>query len=277
VISLQKSRGKLFRPATERVTIGQRAKKSLGQNFLVDGNIARKIVEELSISNGETILEIGPGKGALTRLLVKKISHIIAIEKDQRLYNSLKKEFASISSFDLINGDFLDYDFPFSNKMLKVVGNIPYNLTSKIVSKLVDCRAKINSAVLTVQEEVADRLTAKPGTKAYGAISIRLQLTAEVEKLFFVPPTCFQPPPKVNSRVIQILFNHREPLAGEDKFVAFIKRAFGMRRKMLRHFVAHYYGKHGLHQLPESFQERRVETLQPEDIFRLFSNLEKND
>ncbi len=254
-----------------------RAKKSLGQNFLVDGNIARKIVDALSISNDETVLEIGPGHGALTRLLAKKTSRITAIEKDHYLWNSLKKEFATMPSFDLMNGDFLDYNFPFSNEMIKVVGNIPYNLTSKIVSKLVDFRSKINYAVLMVQEEVADRLAARPGTKSYGAISVRLQLTAGVKKLFSVPPTCFQPIPKVNSSVIQISFNRRDQLAEEEMFVAFVKRAFGMRRKMLRHFVAHYYGKAGLQELPDSLQVKRVETLPPEDIYWLFSHLENND
>lgn len=252
-----------------------RAKKSLGQNFLVDGNIARKIIDALSISNNEPVLEIGPGHGALTRLIARNTSRITAIEKDRHLYHSLMHEFDSIPSFDLINGDFLNYNFPFSNEMVKVVGNIPYNLTSKIVSKLVDFRSKIKFAVLMVQEEVADRLAAKPGTKSYGAISIRLQLTANVKKLFSVPPTCFQPAPKVNSRVVQISFRHREVLAEEDKFVTFVKRAFGMRRKMLRHFIAHYYGKTALQALPENLQVRRMETLPPEDIYNLFSKFSR--
>ena len=273
MISLQKGYPKSSRPLTGQGFIRQRAKKSLGQNFLVDDNIARKIVNELSISNGETVLEIGPGKGALTHLLVKKDSHIIAVEKDERLYNSLREEFASVLHFDLIKGDFIDYDFPFSNKMIKVVGNIPYNLTSKIVSKLVDFRSRIDFAVLMVQEEVADRLAAEPGTKSYGAISVRLQLTAQVKKLFSVPPTCFRPKPKVDSRIVKILFRQREPLPNEKKFVAFVKNGFGMRRKMLRHFASHYYGKSAIAKLTENLQSKRMETLSPEDIYGLFSIL----
>jgi 16S rRNA (adenine1518-N6/adenine1519-N6)-dimethyltransferase len=270
-----KRRREFSQSSTGSHTNSHRAKKSLGQNFLIDGNIARKIVDALSVSNNETVLEIGPGRGALTRLLMAKTSHLIAIEKDQQLYDSLTKEFASMQSFDLINGDFLDYDFLCINRTIKVVGNIPYNLTSKIISRLVDFRSKIDSAVVMVQEEVADRLAAKPATKAYGAISVRLQLTAEVRKLFSVPPTCFQPMPKVNSRVIRISFNHREPFAEEDKFVVFVKKAFGMRRKMLRHFISHFYGKAALAELPESFQLRRIETLPPEEIYGLFSRLSK--
>jgi 16S rRNA (adenine1518-N6/adenine1519-N6)-dimethyltransferase len=256
--------------------VGQRAKKSLGQNFLVDGNIARKIVSELSISKDEPVLEIGPGKGALTRLLVKKTSHVIAVEKDKSLCNSLREEFGRVPHFELIDGDFLHYDFNLPNRMIKVVGNIPYNLTSKIVSRLVDFRSNINFAVIMVQEEVAERLAAKPGTKAYGAISIRLQLTGQVKKLFSVSPTCFQPRPKVNSRIIRISFCQREPLAREEVFVTFVKRAFGMRRKMLRHFVSHYYGQSGVERLPTEFHARRIETLPPEKIYGIFSILDKH-
>ncbi len=254
---------------------GPRAKKSLGQNFLVDGNIARKIIGELSISKDEPVLEIGPGKGALTRLLVKNCN-VIAIEKDKQLYNSLREEVGSVPNFDLRNGDFLHFDFYVPGKMIKVVGNIPYNLTSKIVSKLVDFRSKINFAVIMVQEEVAERLAATPGTKAYGAISIRLQLTAQVKKLFSVPPTCFQPRPRVNSRLIRISFCQRERLHREEEFVTFVKRGFGMRRKMLRHFVSHYYGQPGIERLPTEFHARRIESLPPDKIYEIFSILDKD-
>jgi 16S rRNA (adenine1518-N6/adenine1519-N6)-dimethyltransferase len=212
----------------------------------------------------------------LTRLLVRKGARIIAVEKDHELYNSLREELASIHNFELLNGDFLDYDFAQVEEMTKVVGNIPYNLTSKIVSRLVDFRSRIDLAVLMVQEEVAARLAAKPGSKAYGAISVRLQLTARVKKLFSVPPTCFLPRPKVNSRVIQISFHRRGALADEEQFVTFVKKAFGMRRKMLRHFVSHYYGKPMIEKLTDDLQVRRIETLPPEEIYELYSVLEKN-
>lgn len=128
-----------------------------------------------------------------------------------------------------------------------------------------------------VQDEVAERLAAEPGTKAYGAISVRLQLTAQVKKLFSVPPTCFQPMPKVTSRVVQILFHQTELLKGENEFIVFVKKAFGMRRKMLRHFVSHFYGSSAVNKLPEDFRVRRIETFPPEGIYNLFSILEKND
>jgi 16S rRNA (adenine1518-N6/adenine1519-N6)-dimethyltransferase len=253
-----------------------RAKKSLGQNFLTDSNIARKIVEALAISEGDTVVEIGPGKGALTTLLVTKFANVIAVEKDKRLCLSLEHELSAFSNLNLIHDDFLNYEFPAGGSPVKVVGNIPYNLTSKIVSRLVDERKKIDYAILMVQEEVAKRLSAHVGTKEFGSISVRLQLVAEVRKLFPVAPTCFRPRPGVNSRVIKIIFKEREPLIDENKFVDFVKKAFGMRRKMFRHYAAHYYGKESIGLLPEKFKTNRIETFTPQEIYRLFLILENN-
>ncbi|MGO9480475.1 MAG: 16S rRNA (adenine(1518)-N(6)/adenine(1519)-N(6))-dimethyltransferase RsmA [Candidatus Kryptoniota bacterium] len=253
-----------------------RAKKSLGQNFLSDPNIARKIVEAMSILEDDTVIEIGPGKGALTALLGAKNANIIAVEKDNQLCISLKHQLFGFSNLNIIHNDFLKYVIPSEASRVKVVGNIPYNLTSKIVSRLVDERRKIDYAILMVQEEVAERLSAHTGTKEFGSISIRLQLVAGVRKLFPVAPTCFQPRPKVNSRVIKIVFKEREPLIDENEFVDFVKKAFGMRRKMFRHYAAHFYGKESIDLLPEKFRTNRIETFTPEEIYRLFLILEKN-
>ena len=275
--SISKARRRFPKSSDKPIALKQRAKKSLGQNFLVDTNIARKIVDELCILEGEQVVEIGPGKGALTRLIVRKGAKVVGVEKDFQLSESLRAEFCSTPSFELVNGDFLDYQFKTYDKLVKVVGNIPYNLTSKIVSKLVDSRSKLDFAVLMLQEEVADRLAAKWGTKSYGALSVRLQLTAGVKKLFQVPPTCFQPRPKVTSQVIKISFQNRDALADEERFVTFIKKAFGMRRKMLRHFISHYYGKLSLEKLPQNFHVMRIEAFPPEEIYHIFSVLESND
>ena len=262
--------------AESRAGLHHLAKKSLGQNFLIDGNISRKIVESLSISDSDNILEIGPGKGALTRLLAARGASVTAVEKDSHLFDSLRDEFGDYSNLHLVHGDFLSYKFPSTATPTKVVGNIPYNLTSQIVSTLVDQRKGISCAVLMVQDEVACRLSADAGTKEYGAISIRLQLVSDVQRLFSVSPTCFKPRPRVNSRVIKVVFRNTEPLSREEDFVAFVKRAFGMRRKMFRHFVSHFYGKESLDLVPERFKTNRVETFTPEEIYGLFSILEKN-
>lgn len=253
-----------------------RAKKSLGQNFLVDSNIARKIVEELSAFKLNTIIEIGPGRGALTSLLAAKNLIVTAVEKDKGLYLSLKHDLFMFPNITLIHDDFLNYEFP-DGPPVAVVGNIPYNLTSKIVSRLVDERRKIDYAILLVQEEVAARLSAQPGSKEFGSISVRLQLVGEVKKLFSVSPTCFRPRPSVNSRVVRITFKDREPLIDENEFVDFVKQAFGMRRKMFRHFAAHFYGKDAARILPEKFRTNRVETFTPQEIYRLFLILSRSN
>ncbi len=252
------------------------AKKSLGQNFLVDDNISRKIVAALSVSPEDNIIEIGPGRGALTRLLASTGAKVTAIEKDAYLAGSLKEELCSHRNLEIITADFLDYSFTPGVSRFKVIGNIPYNLTSRIVSRLVDERERVDSAVLMVQDEVAERLAALPGTKAYGAISIRLQLFSDVERLFAVTPGCFRPRPKVDSRVIRIVFKNRLLLDDEAGFVRFIKGAFGMRRKMFRHFVTHNYGKESVVLLEERFRTGRVETFAPSDIYSLFTILENN-
>ncbi len=253
-----------------------RAKKSLGQNFLVDDNISRKIVVALSPTPEDSIIEIGPGQGALTRLLAESRAQVTAVEKDRELAKRLSVEFAPFSNVRIINADFLDYAFPVTPDRYKVVGNIPYNLTSKIVSRLVDLRQRINLSVLMVQDEVAERLAAKPGTKAYGAISIRLQLAADIQRLFVVTPGCFRPRPSVDSRVIRIAFREWSPSEDEEKFVRFVKEAFSSRRKMFRYLVARRYGKESVSTIETKFTTARVETFTPTEIYNLFETLERD-
>lgn len=252
------------------------AKKSLGQNFLIDDNISRKIVSAVSVSRKDHVIEIGPGKGALTRLLSESHARITAVEKDRHLAEDLRRRFEGSRNIVIVTGDFLDYDLPAGNEPLKIVGNIPYNLTSRIVSRLVDQRKRIENAVLMVQDEVACRLSGSAGTKEYGAISVRLQLVSRVEKLFVVTPGCFRPRPRVDSRVVRITFTDTDALADEEGFVHFVKKAFGMRRKMFRHFVAEYYGKQAVDSLQERYQTGRIETFAPHEIYAIFITLEKN-
>lgn len=252
------------------------AKKSLGQNFLIDDNISRKIVTAISPSSDDMVIEIGPGRGALTRLLAMTGSRIVAVEKDRHLAESLRSELSAFTNLEIVTADFLEYNLPDKPLGLKVIGNIPYNLTAPIVSRLVDLRESIDLAVLMVQNEVAARLSAHPGTKDYGAISVRLQLVSEVEKMFVVTPSCFRPRPRVDSRVVRIVFKDKTALGDEEAFVSFVKGAFGMRRKMFRNFVAANYGKDSVELLQEEFRTARVETFTPNEIYGIFATLEKN-
>lgn len=252
------------------------AKKSLGQNFLIDDNISRKIVAALSLSGKDNVIEIGPGKGALTRLLSESCARVTAVEKDGYLAEYLRKEFTDFSNVEIVTGDFLEYELPVRDRPLKIVGNIPYNLTSRIVSNLVDQRAEIDIAVLMVQDEVAARLGGLPATKEYGAISVRLQLVSDVEKLFVVTPGCFRPRPRIDSRVVRMTFTNRDPLTDEEGFVRFVKGAFGMRRKMFRRFVAENYGKQAVELLQDRQKTGRIETFTPEEIYSVFLTLERN-
>ncbi len=253
-----------------------RAKKSLGQNFLVDNNIARKIVEALNLSSLSTVVEIGPGRGALTRLMAETGARIEAVEKDFYLYRFLKDSLVEYPGVNLVNEDFLTYRFPESVHKEKVVGNIPYNLTSEIISRLVDYRESIDFVIMMLQDEVAQRLSAAAGTKQYGALSVRLQLVGKVEKLFRVSPNCFKPKPNVESRVVRINFIHRGRLEDEPGFVRFVKLAFSMRRKMFRNFVSHYFAKQSLSLLDDKVLTSRVEIFTPADLYSIFLTLRRH-
>lgn len=216
-------------------------KKSLGQNFLIDKNIARKIIDSLELYRNDLVVEVGPGKGALTQFLINKPIIYIGIELDTNLVLGLQ-DFRFISRnlyFEIIEQDFLE--FSESNlvgkfeRRIKLIGNIPYNLTSPILFKVLDNRAFYDEVLLMVQREVANRLIGRPGTKDYGTLSVLFQEFADVKKLFDVSPTCFFPEPKVHSSVITIRF--KESLL-QYKYYDFLKKmvklAFNQRRKILQ-------------------------------------------
>lgn len=216
-------------------------KKSLGQNFLIDKNIARKIIDSLELYRNDLVVEVGPGKGALTQFLINEPIIYIGIELDTNLVLGLQ-DFRFISRnlyFEIIEQDFLE--FSESNlvgkfeRRIKLIGNIPYNLTSPILFKVLDNRAFYDEVLLMVQREVANRLIGRPGSKDYGTLSVLFQEFADVKKLFDVSPTCFFPEPKVHSSVITIRF--KESLL-QYKYYDFLKKmvklAFNQRRKILQ-------------------------------------------
>jgi len=209
--------------------------KRLGQNYLQDENIIRKIIAEISSNTDDLIIEIGPGKGALSKHLIHQTSKLIAIEIDMQNSQLLRESYPNL---DLINKDFLKIDlfeiYKKYGKKLRVVGNIPYNITSPVIFKLIESREIVQDSVLMIQHEVAQRITAKPGGKDYGILSVITQNFAKVHLCFKVSPNVFYPRPQVNSAVIHLFFNNEFRNKKYDEvFINIVKAAFGNRRKML--------------------------------------------
>jgi len=255
-------------------------KKHLGQNYLSDENVSKKIVSSFSPKPDEIILEIGPGKGALTKYLLSHNKNLIAVELDRNNYELLAENYAGLI---LINDDILKINFrdtlknsPQCSKTgkLRVIGNIPYNITSDILFKLIDERESIFDAQIMMQEEVAQRLTAKPNTKEYGILSVMLQTYTHPELLFKVSANCFYPKPKVDSRVVKIGFSNKleHKIINQDFYRKFIRTAFGTRRKTLRNSLKNLGIK--IHETELDFDfNRRAESLNVEEFIDLSNNI----
>jgi len=233
-------------------------KKSFGQNFLTDDNILRKIIDAARLSPDDTVLEIGPGFGALTKHIAKMVPHFTAVELDKELAHFIRTEFPTVN---LIEGDVLDLSLATiaQGKKLKVLGNIPYAITSPILFKLLDERAHLCEAILLVQDEVARRLSAIPHTKEYGILTVQLQAFAKVEYCFKVGKHVFKPQPKVNSAVIRLSFQpefSQVPAELETAFRLLVRRAFAMRRKTLENNLKLHYDLSGV---PFDFKRRAEE------------------
>lgn len=210
--------------------------KRLGQNFLKDKNILRKIYEFINPQEGERIIEIGPGEGALTEFLISSRAEVIAIEIDKRVIEHLQSSFPDIK---IINQDFLEVDLTqFHSSDLRIVGNIPYNITSPIIFKLIENHNLIRDAIFMVQYEVAKRMTAKKGSKDYGILSVLLSYFAETEFCFKVSPNVFYPKPKVFSAVVKIKFKKNNDESLKKTFIQIVKAAFGNRRKTLKNSLS---------------------------------------
>jgi 16S rRNA (adenine1518-N6/adenine1519-N6)-dimethyltransferase len=223
---------------------GPKAKQSLGQNFMVDENMARKIVDAINPTADDIVLEIGPGQGMITRFLQQRAKRLLSVEIDQRLYDGLDVMFKLADNFELIKKDFLKVDlaeFNFDQK-IKVVGNIPYNITSPIMFKIFDQRELVSDLTLLVQKEVGRRVVSNPSSKDYGILAVISQAIADVDFLFTVPPTVFQPRPKVDSALIQWTFTDKraQNIKDEKFFRDIVKKAFGLRRKMLRNSLKEF-------------------------------------
>jgi len=214
-------------------------RKRFGQNFLLDKNIAKKIVHLAEIKPDDVVLEIGPGIGALTELLVETGARIIAVEIDRELFSVLAKRFSNKKNIEILNEDALEISYDELakkiGKKLKVVANLPYNISTLILFKFLENRNVFSNLTLMLQKEVAERITARPSCKDYGILSVFMQMFMDVKFEFNVPPSVFYPSPDVDSSVVSfhILNRPRFKIDNIEMFKRVVKAAFNQRRKTL--------------------------------------------
>jgi 16S rRNA (adenine1518-N6/adenine1519-N6)-dimethyltransferase len=245
------------------------AKKKLGQNFLTDKNITRKIVRESGISRGDKVLEIGPGFGALSEAILETVPSFTAVERDPELARFIRREFPQI---DLVEEDFLKVPLePFAaGGRIAVLGNIPYSITTPILFKLLDDRRLLSSATLMMQHEVALRMAAVPGTKDYGILAVQMQAFFDVSYLFKVGRAVFRPRPEVDSAVIRMVPKPEDPSADSEGFRKFVRNAFHQRRKTLLNNLKEFYDTANV---PEATLRLRAEALGLDELIQLFELL----
>jgi 16S rRNA (adenine1518-N6/adenine1519-N6)-dimethyltransferase len=276
-------------------------KPKLGQHFLASDDFALRIVDALGDISQSTVLEIGPGRGILTSLLAKRVRRLIAVELDRVLAAQLRLRFGMFSNVEVIEADILSIDFDslfgpkpglrrpgieFRPEPVKVIGNLPYYITSEILLRLFDYPKYFESIVILVQREVADRIAGEPGSRDYGLLSATAQLYARVEKLFTLPPGAFAPPPKVHSTALRLTIAPRQKELGldgdgqmKDGFIEFLKLSFGQKRKTLWNNLKSNYPESSLRAALAQARVKpaaRAETLSLEESAALFLALRDN-
>ncbi len=215
-----------------------RPKKHLGQHFLTDPSIAGRIVDSLQVPSGDTVLEIGPGTGVLTALLLDKEIHLLPVEIDRESVVHLKQKWPELED-RIIEQDFLKMNIgEYIPGPFHIIGNFPYNISSQIFFRVLEYRQQVPTVVCMLQKEVAMRIASPPGSRAYGILSVLLQAYYNIEMLFTVKPGSFFPPPRVTSGVIRLTRNQTVSLGCDEKlFVKVVKTTFNQRRKMIRNSI----------------------------------------
>lgn len=259
-------------------------KKSLGQNFLIDSNILNRIVSGADIDDKTGVIEIGPGIGSLTEVLARESKKVVSFEIDGRLIPILKETLASYNNIEIINEDILKVDVDkiikekfFDCDKIMVVANLPYYITTPILTHLIENTTRIDGYVVMMQKEVANRLSAKVGTKDYNSLTILLNYYTDVEYLFTVPKKVFVPAPNVESAVVKIVTKKEKNIEVAETFFNFVRSCFAQRRKTLLNNLISSNGKEHKELMQEACQKvnidfsRRSETLSLEE----FNNLHK--
>jgi 16S rRNA (adenine1518-N6/adenine1519-N6)-dimethyltransferase len=297
----------VYMPKEKRVNVPKvvstrrpQLKPKLGQHFLASESFALQIVDALGDISQNTVLEIGPGRGVLTSLLAKRARRLIAVELDRVLAAQLRLRFGMFPNVEVIEADILSIDFDslfgpkpglrrpgieFKPTPAKVIGNLPYYITSDILLRLFEYSKYFETLVILVQREVADRIAAEPGGRDYGLLSATAQLHARVEKLFTLPPTAFAPPPQVHSAALRLTISPRDQQLGldslgfKDGFIDFLKLSFGQKRKTLWNNLKSAYAEPRLRAALSQARVKpaaRAETLSLDESAALYRALRQN-
>lgn len=258
-------------------------KPKLGQNFLIDDRARHAIVDALGEVSQRTVIEIGPGRGAITEILAPRCGRLIALELDRELAPALVLHFRNQPHVQILEVDVLKADFAsliLPGQTADVVGNLPYYITSDILLKLFAAGSTglVSKAIVMMQREVADRVSASPGVRDYGLLSATAQMNARVERLFDLPPSAFSPPPEVYSTVLRLEFAPRFAQLGVDAsgFDTFLKRSFAQKRKTLENNLraAGYSSEQVSESWPHSIpRQARAESLGLEEMAELYRSL----
>ncbi len=243
------------------------ARQKLGQHFLLSGKALERIAAAACGTGVPLTVEIGPGKGALTRYLLQHSARVVAIELDPDLADHLRQSFKDDPRLEVVRGDALETDFSALGAGA-LAGNLPYYAATAIISKYVRHPGSLGPAVFLVQKEVAERITAVPGTRAYGYFSVECQLLAQAEYLFTVPPGAFRPPPKVDSAVIRLTPRDNSAELSEQEFLRFVSACFRQKRKTLRNNLAGALAPEVLDRMAGT--SRRAEQLSVSDFIAFY-------
>jgi 16S rRNA (adenine1518-N6/adenine1519-N6)-dimethyltransferase len=255
----------------------EKPKKSLGQNFLIDDNFSRKIIDSMNFGKNDIVLEIGPGYGSLTKHIITKSENIISVELDSEISVYLKQTFPEIN---VINNDFLKVNLKEIagqyNGKLRILGNIPYNITSQILFHIFDNREFVSDALIMMQLDVCQRMIAKPKTKEYGILSVFSQIFSKPKLLFKIPPTCFYPKPRVFSGMVYFEFqdNKTQLITDDENFRKVVRTAFGKRRKMMSNSLKDLNLNFNLNEIDFDFN-KRPEELTPNDFIYLSGEIQR--
>jgi len=269
----------LYRPSSLRHFLQQQGinpNKKLSQNFLIDGNIIRKIVDVADIASGDHIIEVGPGPGSLTEALLNAGATVLAVEKDRKLAAALERLQTEDKRLTVLHEDILTFK---TNHLVhtKLVANLPYHLTTPILTKFLPCRHSLSMVVVMVQEEVAERLCAQPRSKDYSSFTVFVNYHACVKHTFHVSRHCFYPEPKVDSAVVRLDLVEPPHVSNEEKFFTILHTAFQQRRKMLRSSLKVFYSPERIMQTLSTIEEdplARPEELSLKKFLLLFEELE---